>query len=314
MTDGYDPHPLPHSVEPEQGSVAPEPEEARAWSDPDAWSRPDLAMRERIPHFGHLMIALTLAAMGWLCGLFTANVALHFHLFGLTSFAQAATDVHYTLGMMAVSYSVSLLLSVLIFPLVWEKSFFGGLQWNLSAALENITGLLAAAGFCFALAIANGLLFPVSPTDAPIDRIFRAPGAAWMLVIFGVTMAPFFEEIFFRGLLLPTLCTASDWSAERLLGKLARRPDRDGHPRWSTTAMICGSLLTSIPFALMHAEQTAWSMGPLLLLLAVSLVLCWVRLRLRTLAASVLVHAAYNLLLFVLMYLGTNGFKHLDKL
>jgi hypothetical protein len=46
----------------------------------------------------------------------------------------------------------------------------------------------------------------------------------------------------------------------------------------------------------------------------VSLVLCWTRLASRSLAASVIVHASYNLLLFSLMLLGTGGFRHLDKM
>jgi len=51
-----------------------------------------------------------------------------------------------------------------------------------------------------------------------------------------------------------------------------------------------------------------------LLLVCVSLVLCWVRLGIRSLAASVMVHATYNLLLFSMMALGTGGFRHLDKM
>ena len=78
--------------------------------------------------------------------------------------------------------------------------------------------------------------------------------------------------------------------------------------------MIVGSLITSIPFALMHGAQTAWSLGPFLLLVFVSLVLCWVRLSTRSLAASTIVHASYNFMLFSFMLLGTGGFKHLDKM
>jgi membrane protease YdiL (CAAX protease family) len=46
----------------------------------------------------------------------------------------------------------------------------------------------------------------------------------------------------------------------------------------------------------------------------VSLVLCAVRLRLNSLAASTLVHAAYNFTLFAGMLVATDGFRHLDKL
>jgi len=64
----------------------------------------------------------------------------------------------------------------------------------------------------------------------------------------------------------------------------------------------------------MHAEQTSHAVGPFLLLICVSLVLCWARLSTRSLAASVLVHASYNFMLFALMLLGTGGFRHLDKM
>ena len=56
--------------------------------------------------------------------------------------------------------------------------------------------------------------------------------------------------------------------------------------------MVVASIVTSIPFAALHAEQTGYSIGPFLLLVCVSLVLCAVRLSTRSLAASVMVHAS----------------------
>jgi membrane protease YdiL (CAAX protease family) len=46
----------------------------------------------------------------------------------------------------------------------------------------------------------------------------------------------------------------------------------------------------------------------------VSLILCAVRLWTRSLAASTLVHATYNFMLFSVMLVETGGFKHLDKM
>ena len=75
--------------------------------------------------------------------------------------------------------------------------------------------LFSAAGACFVLAFVDSVLVP-GPSNAPIDQIFRQPGAAWLLFGFGVTFAPFFEELLFRGFLLPALCTAYDWFDERI--------------------------------------------------------------------------------------------------
>ena len=267
----------------------------------------------RIPHLGHVAILALLASIGLVgAGLLTRS-ALSFHLFGVSTLQGAMSDVHYTIGSMAALYLIAFGAALLIFPLFWHKNYFAGLQWNASSALHHVKSLLAAASVCFVLALVDEVVLP-GPSNAPIDKLFDTRTAAWLLFAFGVTFAPFFEETVFRGFLLPALCTAFDWSVERVTGNPARPLDPLGHPRWSLGAMVFASIATSVPFALMHAEQTAWSLGPLLLLVAVSLVLSWARLSTRSLAASVLVHASYNFLLFSLMLLGTGGFRHLDKM
>ncbi|HEY1902932.1 MAG TPA: CPBP family intramembrane glutamic endopeptidase [Terracidiphilus sp.] len=281
----------------------------RSFNDP----RPPRSWSVRIPNFGHLALLLLLACGGLLSAGLLAQAALHFHLWGISSAQKAATDVHYTIGSMAALYLVTFGAALLIFPLVWHKNFFAGLQWNAFKALHSFRTLVGAACVCFVLALVDEVLLP-GPANAPIDKLFDSRTAAWLLFVFGVTFAPFFEEIIFRGFLLPALCTAYDWFSEKASGNSALPLDPNGHPQWSLGAMIFASVATSIPFALMHAEQTAWSLGPFLLLVAVSLVLCWARLATRSLAASVLVHASYNFLLFSLMLLGTSGFRHLDKM
>jgi membrane protease YdiL (CAAX protease family) len=152
------------------------------------------------------------------------------------------------------------------------------------------------------------------PEHAPIEDIFTSPGAAWLMFAFGVTFAPFFEEMFFRGFLLPSLATAWDWAIEQSTGKPARPLDANGHPQWSIFAMIVASIATSLPFALIHREQQGNAIGPFLLLIAISLILCAVRLKTRSLAASTFVHACYNFLLFFSMMIGSGGFRHMDKM
>jgi uncharacterized protein len=51
-----------------------------------------------------------------------------------------------------------------------------------------------------------------------------------------------------------------------------------------------------------------------LLLYCISLILCSVRLVTRSLAASTLVHSAYNFMLFAVMFAQSDGFRHMDKM
>ena len=280
-----------------------------------SYTQPPLSVvrAERVPHMGHIGILFLLVICALFCVNLLVGVALYAKLWGITSPAQAQTDYHYALVTQAALYLITFCGSLVSFPLLWHRPFFEGIHWHGDLAVKRFRRLVSAAVLCFFVAMINGMLLP-GPKDAPIDQLFKAPGAAWVLFAFGVTLAPFFEEMAFRGFLLPSLCTAWDWCVENITGAPRRPLDENGDPNWSLTAMIIGSTLTSVPFALMHGFQTAWSLGPFLLLVFVSLVLCWIRLSTRSLAASTIVHACYNLMLFSFMLLGTGGFKHFEKM
>jgi uncharacterized protein len=304
----YFPYNVPEYVQHHEVSPIDETPQVYSWPDPEP-----PPPTTRIPHLGHVGLLAVLLFLGYVGSILLARVALYFHLWGIYSTQKAATDVHYTIGFMAAVYLIMFAGALLLFPPLWREDFFAGLQWNAYSARHRLGALLGAASICFLLAMVDELLLP-GPAKAPIDQLFDSRTAAWLLFGFGVTFAPFFEEMIFRGFLLPSLCTAFDWSVDQYTGTPSRPLDPHGHPQWSFPAMIFASVATSVPFALMHAEQTAWSLGPFLLLVCVSLVLSWARLATRSLAASVLVHASYNFLLFSLMLLGTSGFRHLDKM
>jgi uncharacterized protein len=267
----------------------------------------------RFPNFADLGMAVVLLVFGGIAAAALTALALHFHFFGVATAKQAGADVRYALGIQLVWYLLSFAGCLLVFPAVWRTGFFAGVEWRIFTALRARWRLVSATLFCFALAILDMLLLP-GPEGAPIDEVFRRPGAAWFMFVFGITLAPFFEEMFFRGFLLPALCTAWDWASERIQHQPAPYPDAEGRTIWSVPAMTTGSILASIPFALMHGTQTGHSFGPFLLLFCVSLVLCAVRLGVRSLAASTFVHASYNFILFSFMIAQTGGFQHLDKL
>jgi membrane protease YdiL (CAAX protease family) len=279
-----------------------------------SFTQPPVRPPTRIPHLGHLGLLIPIGGVAFACTIAVLFIPMRFHLFGWSFSPQAAaTNVQLILATEAILYLFTFALSFFIFPFFWHEKFFAGLQWRGAVALHRFWPLAATALGCAGLAALDEVLMP-GPSNAPIEKMMRAPGAAWLMFAFGTTVAPFFEEMFFRGFLLPALCTAWDWAAEQFSQHPAPPLDANGHPQWSISAMIAGSIVTSIPFALLHVDQQGHSLGPFLLLILVSLVLCAVRLKTRSLAASTLVHAAYNFIIFALALIGTSGFRHFDKM
>jgi membrane protease YdiL (CAAX protease family) len=233
---------------------------------------------------------------------------------------------------MAVSYLIAGAIVWAIFTFLWRRPFAQGLHWNFSVVRRRWVRLLAGG---VALSLVVQLLsnyLPV-PKTLPIDDFFRTPADVWLVALFGTFLAPVFEELAFRGFLLPSLASAWDWlrgqrgprqnpglNNDSYIGPvtLGHGDDRlqsgDDDPRWSVVALVVSCTLTSIAFALVHADQLAHAWAPLAVLFAVSLVLCGVRLWTQSLAASTLIHATYNGTIFTILFVGTGGFRHLDKI
>ncbi len=157
-----------------------------------SFEQPEVPYPTRIPHFGHLGLLSIFALIGLLCSTLLTRSALQFHLFGVSTLKAAVSDIHYTLGSMAILYLLTLLASIVVFPLLWHKGFFAGLQWRGATAFRLRRRLATAAFFCFVLALLSGWLMP-GPSNAPIDKMFHTPSAAWLMFGFGVTFAPLFE-------------------------------------------------------------------------------------------------------------------------
>jgi membrane protease YdiL (CAAX protease family) len=268
----------------------------------------------RIPNFGHLAMLIPIGGVAFAGTIAVLLAPMHFHWFGWSMDTQAAaSNVQLILASEAILYLITFAISLAVFPHFWTKGFFAGLQWRGEVALERFWPLAATALACAGLAVLDEVLMP-GPSNAPIEKMMSAPGAAWLMFAFGTTIAPFFEEMFFRGFLLSALCTAWDWTVEQITHNPAPPLDANGAPQWSLAAMAVASVLTSVPFALLHVDQQGHALGPFLLLILVSLILCTVRLKTRSLAASTLVHACYNFILFSLALIGTGGFRHFDKM
>jgi membrane protease YdiL (CAAX protease family) len=126
------------------------------------------------------------------------------------------------------------------------------------------------------------------PRDVPIERFFRDPGDAYMMAAFATLLGPMMEELYFRGFLYPALAR------------------KTGTP---IAVAFC-----ALPFAVIHGPQVSWAWAALLVVFGVGVVFGAIRAATRSLAAAVLVHAGYNALLFFALYLGTDGFRRLERL
>jgi uncharacterized protein len=280
-----------------------------------------------IPNIGHTILFFTVAIVVLLLvSVSTLAIAMGSHLMGTETPEQLLREPRLLIPSMAVAYLIAGAILWAVFTFIWRQPFTQGLHWNFSVVRRRWVRLLLGG---VALSVVVQLLsnyLPV-PKSLPIDDFFRTPADVWLVAVFGTFLAPLFEELAFRGFLLPSLASAWDWLRgqrpqptpaipisidDSYVSPVTTGPDRD--PRWSVVALVVSCTLTSIGFALVHADQLAHAWAPLAVLFCVSLVLCGVRLLTQSLAASTLIHATYNGTIFTILFIGTGGFRHLDKI
>ncbi len=183
-----------------------------------------------------------------------------------------------------VAYLVVFAFMVSVATHVPSTGFWEAVSWRWP---HNWSGYLLG-GVALALVLQAVAHFLPMPKELPIDRFFQTPTEAWVLSLFGVTFAPLFEELFFRGFLYPVLA--------RRLGT------------------IVAVVLTALCFGLIHAPQLGRAWAPVLVVFLVGVALTVTRAVTKSVAAGFLMHVAYNGTISVLIFLATDGFRHLEKL
>ncbi|MGA7524223.1 MAG: CPBP family intramembrane glutamic endopeptidase [Acidobacteriaceae bacterium] len=261
-----------------------------------------------IPNLWHTLVffALLVPAFigGWIVTFAFLRLAMHA---GSTSavIARVGHEVRYAITAQAVAYGIEWALAALVFSLWWGRSLLHGVHWNAAAAGRFVLRL-ALLGVATGLIITlTGNFLPMPKAPPILTDLTKSTVGAWTLMAFGITLAPLTEELAFRGFLLPSLINLFRWMERR--GTMSESSVR-------AFGIPIAIVLTSIPFALVHAQQVSGSWGPLLLIGMVSVVLCIIRLLTDSVACSFVVHACYNLTLFVGLLVQTDGFRHLSKL
>jgi membrane protease YdiL (CAAX protease family) len=278
---------------------------------PPTTEQPEAApLPRRIPNLGHALLFFLIAAL-----LLTLS-ALLLSAVGLTPAAKQGGTVtiqhpKLQIAAEAATYVATLLAAWLFYPVLWRRTFLDGIQWHWPAARNQVPKLIVL-GLLLATMSSVVDYFFSSSHPPPIDDFFLSQSTAWVVTFFGILIAPVFEEICFRGFLVPAFAIAYDWLS------LPRTPQGRNH--WLTTTTLTpaayafSGILSSTLFALLHAQQIGYAVNALAVLFAVSLVLTFVRVKTQSVAASTLVHAAYNSLIFLMTILGTGGYRHLDRM
>jgi uncharacterized protein len=112
------------------------------------------------------------------------------------------------------------------------------------------------------------------PQHVPMEDFLSTPLLAAFTGLFAISFGPLMEELFFRGFLYPTL---------------ARR-----------FGIFVAVVSTAVPFALIHGLQLEFAWGLVFIIFLVGLVLTIVRAKTGSVAASFVVHVAYNSTLVIL--------------
>ncbi|HEV2177257.1 MAG TPA: type II CAAX endopeptidase family protein [Terriglobia bacterium] len=203
-----------------------------------------------------------------------------------TSLSTLEQNTFFLVALQFVCYAFVLVCVYLLIVAHYRQPFWRGLQWH-SLTLGQI-GRYMAGGLLLAVAVQFiPALLPDNNTF-PLQKLFNSPAAGYALGILSVFIAPFMEELVFRGVLYAFF--------ERLAG---------------FQFAIVG---TAVLFAGLHVPEYWGAWGRVLVILVVGLVLSLARAVTKSLTPSVVLHMAYNATLMSALFFATHHFRTMPAL
>jgi uncharacterized protein len=171
------------------------------------------------------------------------------------------------------SFMYVFLVGALYLVIAWRyhSPFWGALGWTFPVPRAL---LLLVAGPALAIALsALGVLLRTPSDSSEIEVLIKSRASLAAVMLFGVVLAPIFEEMLFRGFLFPLLA--------RSVGP------------W------LGIVLTAVPFALLHGAQNHWAWQPVVLIGVAGIAFGYVRYKTGSTTSAFLMHSAYNAMGFL---------------
>jgi hypothetical protein len=173
--------------------------------------------------------------------------------------------------------------TILLVRVNYRRPFWEELRWSRSAARPAAKFLLGGVFLAFLIRFAPPLL--PGQEDFPLQKLFHSPAAAYLIGAFAILIAPFMEELIFRGALFRF--------SENLVG-----------PRFAIGA-------TALFFSALHVPEYWGAWNHVLLIFVVGLVLSLVRGRTGSVMPAYLLHLTYNASLMAILFVETDRFRSL---
>ncbi len=180
--------------------------------------------------------------------------------------------------------SYGLVLAFLYFLVVayHRRPFWPSLSWRKPTARQALGYSLA--GFLMAVGVQLAPTLLPDKQDFPLEKMFTSPLAAYSVAAFAILVAPFMEELVFRGVLFAVF--------ERRVNLLFAI---------ATTAVLFGAV---------HVPEYHGAWNHVLLLFVVGGIFSLTRGLTGSLTPSVILHVAYNLSLMAGFFFQTQHFRN----
>lgn len=194
---------------------------------------------------------------------------------------DAQSSPFFLLVLQALLYGLIFLYVYLVVAVKYGQPFWTALHWRNPGARG--VWLYFLGGFALALSVQ---FFPTVLPDKqnfPLRDFFNTPAVAYAAGAFAILVAPFMEELIFRGFLFSVF--------ERQVGLM----------------FAVGA--TAVLFALLHVPEYSGAWNHVLLILFVGVVFSLARGLTDSLAPSVILHLTYNLSLMAGLFFQTQHFR-----
>ncbi len=231
-----------------------------------------------------LLIFLVLAVV-WLVVSQIGALAIYAILRPITGWHATTSDMAqnaiFAVVAQVIYYAPLLVYIYVLVSVQYKLPFWEGIRWRWPGGRQ--AGQIFISGIVLAVGLLIVELWLPQNKGFPLEKLFSSPAAAYTLAAFSVTVAPFMEEIIFRGVLYAFF--------ERMAG--------------TGFALV----LTALLFALIHVPEYWGAWSGVVLILVVGFVCSTARAITKSVVPGVILHVAYNGTLMCLLFVSSHHFS-----